>query len=300
MHLNHMTTTDTADGTSGLLPPKKPKVYQTEFADAHRACKTSAEREQLALIIKAQWTEGELHEFARLYHFRNGKDYPTGMSFRRAIEDLGRHYRGMAYPDAEPSDYPHEWLKHFRKGGSKPLSPRRKELLQRGRGLSQYRVSFEEYSWPGHTEEYRSMIELRCRDYFKIAPDQPVHVNAWAASKRAYGRECYAHREAERKATEAVTLVLSPKVLKNSKATKKSKAKAPRRKIVSSYDSGDVYDTLKPHFNYDFPGHTPAFLEEVAALARRDRGLSPDAPVSPRQWKITCNKRYCLIERPEA
>jgi hypothetical protein len=292
-----MTITDTADGTSALSPPKKTKVYQTEFAAAHRACKTSTEREQLALIIKAQWTEAELSEFARLYHFRNGKDYPTAMSLRRAIEDLGRHYRGMAYPDAKPSDFPHEWLKHFRKGGCKPLPPRREGLLQRGRGLSRYRVSDEEYGWPGHTEEYRSMIELRCRDYFNIAPDQPVHVNAWAASQRAYGRECYTHHEAERIATEAVTLVLSPKVLKKSKA---KKSKSPRRKIVSSYDCGDVYDKLKPHFNYEFPGHTPEFLEEVAAMARKDKGLKPDAYISPSRWKIACNKHFILIERPQA
>jgi hypothetical protein len=35
----------------------------------------------------------------------------------------------------------------------------------------------------------RSMIEQRTRDYFNIAPEQPVHVNAWAASQRAYWRE---------------------------------------------------------------------------------------------------------------
>jgi hypothetical protein len=33
------------------------------------------------------------------------------------------------------------------------------------------------------------MIEQRAREYFKIGPGQPVHVNAWAASQRAYGRE---------------------------------------------------------------------------------------------------------------
>jgi hypothetical protein len=41
---------------------------------AHRACKTAAEREKLALIIKARWTEAELHEYARLYCFKSGGD----------------------------------------------------------------------------------------------------------------------------------------------------------------------------------------------------------------------------------
>ena len=180
---------------------KKPKARQTEFADAHRACRSTTEREQLALVLKAKWSEAELHEFARLYHFRNGKDYPTATSYRRAIAGLAVHYRGMGYPDAKPSDYPHEWLRQFRKGGSKLLPPRREGLLQRGRGLSHYRISDEEYGWPGHTEEFRSMIEQRTRDYFNIAPEQPVHVNAWAASKRVYDRE----------QSEARTLSLSPK-----------------------------------------------------------------------------------------
>jgi hypothetical protein len=278
------------------MPPKKPKPDQPEFADARRACRTPAEREQLALVLRARWTSAELKEYARLYYFKNGRDYPTPSSYRRAIADLARHYRLMTYTDAKPSQCPHDWLKEFRKGGSTLMPPRRAGLLIRGRGLT-HKINYEEYSWPGHTEETRSWIEQRCRDYFNIAPDQPVHVNAWAASYRAANRECQAEAEKERIATEAVTLVLSPKVLKKSKATM-SKTKAPRRKIVSSYDSGDVYDTLKPHFNFEFPGHSPAFLEEVAALARKDRGLSPDAPISPRQWKVTCHKHYVLIEGP--
>jgi hypothetical protein len=291
-----MTTTDTADGHLALPPPKKRKVYQTEFTTAHRACRTHLEREQLAEIIQAGWTEAELHEYARLFFFPNKKDYPTALSYRRAIEDVAGSIKWMSMRDVEPGYYgPIPWLKLFRRGKSKPLPPRRTGMLLRGRGLT-HRISADEYSWPGHTEEYRSMIEQRCRDYFKIAPDQPVHVNAWSASQRAYGRECYAEAEKERIATEAVTLVLSPKFLKKSQA---KKSKAPRRSIVSSYDCGDVYDKLKPHFNYEFPGHTPAFLEEVAALARKDRGMRPDAPISPGQWKITCNKNYYLIERPK-
>jgi hypothetical protein len=287
--LNDVTTINTADGSSALASPKKPKADQPEFADARRACRTTEEREQLALVLRARWTSAELQEYARLYYFKNGRDYPTPSSYRRAIADLARHYHGMTHTDAKPSQYPHEWLQQFRKGGSKLLPPRRAGLLIRGRGLT-HKINYEEYSWPGHTEETRSWIEQRCRDYFNIAPDQPVHVNAWAASYRAANRECQAEAEKERKATEATKLVLSPKVLK------KSKTKAPRRRIVSSYDSGSWYDTLKPHFNYEFPGHTPAFLKEVTALARQDRGLASDAPISPRQWKITCNKRYYLIE----
>ena len=295
MNLNHLTTPHTADGTSGLLPAKNTKTYQTTFADAHRACKTAAEREQLALIQKARWTEAELSEYARLFHFRNDKDVPTAMSYRRAIKDIAGCIKWTPMCLDKPSyEHPLAWLKLFRKGKSELLPPRREGLLKRGRGLSHYRVSHEEYSWPGHTEEYRAMIEQRTRDYFKIAPEQPVHVNAWAASQRAYHRERYAEAKAERIATEAVTLVLSPK------SRKKSKTKAPRRKIVSSFDCGDVYDKLKPHFNYEFPGHTPAFLEEVAALARKDKGKRPDAYVSPRQWKITCNKHYYLIESTKA
>jgi hypothetical protein len=123
----------------------------------------------------------------------------------------------MTYTDTKPSQYPHEWLRQFRKGGSKPLPPRREGLLIRGRGNGPA-VSPEEYAWPDHTEEFRSMIEQRCRDYFDIAPDQPVHPNAWAASHQAYIREQAeparkaeaaraAAKEAARIAKEARTLV---------------------------------------------------------------------------------------------
>lgn len=276
-------------------PTKKPKPpSQTEFADAHRACRTPAEHAQLALVLRAQWTSAELYEYARLYYFKNGRDYPTPASYRRAIADLAGHYRVMTYTDAKPSDAPHEWLKTFRKGGSEPLPPRREGLLIRGRGNGP-KVTSDEYAWPDHTEEFRSLIEQRCRDYFKnIPPELPVHPNAWAASKRAYDREMYADAEAERKAWEAVMLVLSPKALK------KSKTKAPRRKIVSSFDTGGWFDKLKPHFNYEFSGHSEAFREEVAALARKDKGKRSDASISPGQWKITCNKYYYLIESPTA
>jgi hypothetical protein len=274
MNLNSATATTSTDGPSALLPAKKPKAHPTDFADARRACRTPAEREQLALVLKARWTSAELCEYARLFHFRNGKDYPTAMSYRRAIADLAVHYRGLGYPDAKPSDYPHQWLIQFRKGGSKLLPPRREGLLQRGRGLSQYRVSDEEYSWPGHTEEFRSMIEQRARDYFKITPEQPVHVNAWAASQRAYWREQYrVNKEAEKIA----------KAAKKAQAPLRSPKKPNPRKLA-------------PQFNRDWEGHTDEFREEVADWARYDRGLAPGAYVGPRWWKIACNKHYELTE----
>ena len=275
--------------TPNTVPLKKSKADQTDLADARRACKTTAEREQLALILRARWTEGELCEYARLFHFRNGKDYPTAMSYRRAIADLGRHYRGLSYSDAKPSDYPHVWLRTFRKEGSNIAPPRRPGLLQRGRGLGQYRVSDEEYSWPRHTEEFRSRIEQQARDYFDIAPEHPVHVNAWAASLRADQRKQWNEREVLRKKTEATNFILVPK-----KAPKGS----PRRKLTLQSDPSYWGETLKPHFNFEFPGHTDAFREEVAVLARK--GKKPDAHFSPRSWKIACHKHYVLIERPSA
>jgi hypothetical protein len=187
--MNHVTTTNPG-------PPKKPKADQTEFADARRACRTTTEHEQLALILRARWTSAELQEFARLFYFKNGRDYPTPSSYRRAIADLARHYHGMTYTDTKPSQYPHEWLRQFRKGGSKLMPPRREGLLIRGRGNGP-EVTSEEYAWPHHTEAFRSMIEQRCRDYFDIAPNQPVHPNAWAASHRAYLREQSDLRRAE-------------------------------------------------------------------------------------------------------
>ena len=59
------------------------------------------------------------------------------------------------------------------------------------------------------------------------------------------------------------------------------------------------YDRLKPHFHYEFSGHSPTFLEEVAALARKDKGLPPDAFISPSRWKIACHKHYVLTERAQ-
>jgi hypothetical protein len=200
--------------TPSLTPPKTRKVYQTEFADAHRACQTTKEREQLALVLKARWTEAELSEYARLFYFRNGRDYPTAVSYRRAIADLAGHYRGLEYPDAKPSAYPHPWRQRFRQGGSKPLPPRREGLLQRGRGNGP-KITSDEYAWPEHTEEFRSLIEQQARDFFKIAPEQPVPVNAWAAAKRAYVREQWAEAETLRKQTEATAFYLVPKSRKN-------------------------------------------------------------------------------------
>jgi hypothetical protein len=245
-------------------PTNKPKA-PLAFADAHKACRTPAQREQLALVLKARWTEPELHEFARLHYFKNGKDHPTPLSFRRALADLAVHYRGLAYPDAKPSHYPHDWLKQFRKGGSKPMPPRREGLLIRGRGQL-YRVNSEEYSWYGHTEEFRSLIEQRTRDYFKIAPDQPVHVNAWAASQRAYWREQHA--------------ALAAKAPKSRKKPGKKLRKARRK--------------LPPQFSRDWPDHTEAFRQEVDQRVRDDRRLPPGAHVGPGWWKIACNKYYEL------
>jgi len=167
------------------------------------------------------------------------------------------------------------------------LPPRREGLLKRGRGNGP-KVTDDEYAYPEHTEEFRSMIEQRCRDYFQMGPDSPLHPNAWAASQRAYWREKFSEAEVIRKKTEAVAFCLAPK---------KSPKGSPRRKLAPQFDYSDWGQTLKPHFNYEFPGHTAAFREEVAALARKDRGKKPDAHISPHMWKITCHKRYVLIER---
>ena len=48
------------------------------------------------------------------------------------------------------------------------------------------------------------MIEQLARDYFRITPEQPVHVNAWAASQRAYDRKLYNEAQAAEKAAKAV------------------------------------------------------------------------------------------------
>jgi hypothetical protein len=135
---------------------EKPKAALPDFADAHKACRTSAEREQLALVLNAGWTSAELQEYARLYFFRNGRDYPTPTSYRRAIADIVGCSKWRHSNEQASYDHPFSWLKLFRKGKSKPMPPRREGLLQRGRGLSLFRVCSEEYSWPGHTEEIRS------------------------------------------------------------------------------------------------------------------------------------------------
>jgi hypothetical protein len=273
-------------------PPKKSKAALPDFAEAQRACRTAAEHEQLARAVRDGWTPSELHEYARLFFFKNGRDYPTATSYRRAIADIH-------------SSHSEAWLKLFRKGGSKPLPPRREGLLQRGRGLAEVQLEYpvrrsvpnpvnsEEYAWPGHTEEFRSMIEQRTRDYFKIAPELPVHVNAWAASKRAYDRERAADAEKLRKETEAATFSLVPKSRKKSPG-------GPRRKLAPQFDDTFWGQKLKPHFDYEFVGHSAAFREEVAAVARKDKGKKPNAYISPRAWKIACHKHYVLIEAPKA
>ena len=107
-------------------PPKKSKAALTDFADARKACRTPTEREHLALVQKAGWTPAELHEFARLLYFKNGKDYPTPTSYRRALEDLSETYRALAYPDALLADCKdqvlHKWLVAFRRHGSKNIA----------------------------------------------------------------------------------------------------------------------------------------------------------------------------------
>lgn len=84
--------------------PKKSKAAVPDFAEAQRACRTPTEREQLALVQKAGWKPAQLHELARLLYFKNGKDYPTPTSYRRALEDLSETYRALAYPDALLAD----------------------------------------------------------------------------------------------------------------------------------------------------------------------------------------------------
>jgi hypothetical protein len=298
MHLNTMTTTTTADGHAALSPPKKPKkVYRTEFVEAHRACKTSADREKLSLIMKARWTEAELQEYARLYCFKSGRDYPTAASYRHAIthisfcattpllQRLGRVIDPEKYED------PLTWRKLFRRGGSKVLPPRSPDLLRRG---SVGVIESREYCWPGHTKEFRSMIEQRCRDYFRnIPPDQPVPPRAWDASHRWYVRE---QRDLQRAAEVAKYSLLA-------KALKKSPPKG--YKVVSSFlhvgsFGGGLYTIegiLRPHFEREFKGHPPEFREEVEAFARKDNHLRPRASVSRTRWKNACHKHYVLIER---
>jgi hypothetical protein len=323
MTLTTTATPNTTEDTSALLrPPKTPKVYRTEFATAYRACRTAAEREQLAEVIQAGWREAELTEFSRLHYFRNGKDYPTAVSFREAVADI------LTYGDAL------SWRKQFRKDGSKPLPPRPKRLLVRGRGFMTGGLTSADYSWHGHTEEFRSMIEERCRAYFKnMPPDQPVPVNAWAASLRWYEREQAAPAlraaaakaaatEVARIAREAVTLVLSPKAKRRSsgRADREDAAafeycswgyrKPPpifsiaqlRAPLPPGYRCPplELIGKLKPHFSYHFAGHTAAFREEVAALARKDLNLRPNASISPTRWKASCHKNFVLIERPQA
>jgi hypothetical protein len=251
--------------------PKKPKTSQSDFTDARRVCRTPAEHEQLAFVREAGWTSVELQEYARLYFFRNGRDRPTATSYRRAIADIAsskilRHLNETSY------EHPYAWLNLFREGGSKLLPSRREGLLQRGRGLTG-RISDEEYAWPGHTEEFRSMIEQQARDYFGIAPERPVHVNAWAASQRAYWRKLHDENRAAEKAARAA---------KKAQAPKSPKKRNPRK--------------LAPQFNIDWEGHTDEFREEVAQKAREDRHLSPGTYIGPRWWKIACNKHYELTE----
>jgi hypothetical protein len=273
------------------VPPKKPQTDQPDFADARRACRTPAEREQLALVLRARWTSAELEEFARLYYFKNGRDYPTPWSYRQAIADLAQHYHLMTHTDAPPSKCPHEWLTAFRKGGSKITPPRREGLLVRGRGLT-HKINCEEYAWPEHSEELRSMVEMRCRDYFNITPDQRVHVNAWAASWRAYRREL----SDISKAAEFAKYSLLSKCLKQSPPTG-YKVASSFSYIGRSFVGGSYTESeLRPHFGRDFKTHTPEFREHVAALARSEQSLRPKAKVSRALWQATCHKHFIIIE----
>jgi hypothetical protein len=135
MTLNAMTT-----------PIKKPKAPRPDFADAHKACRTPTEHEQLGLVLEAGWSSAELSEYARLYFFRNDRDYPTPTAYRRAIADVAGCSLWL-HEEKEPSyHHPFAWLRLFREGGSKILPPRRDGLLQRGRGQI-FRVDHEEYAW---------------------------------------------------------------------------------------------------------------------------------------------------------
>lgn len=300
MNLKAMTTINPADGHSALSSPKKPKkVYQTEFVAARRACKTEVEREQLALIIKARWTEVELQEYARLYCFKSGRDYPTAASYREAIAHISfcattpllQRPGGVGYSGEYVE--PLTWRKLFRRGGSKVSPPRSPDLLRRGwHGV----IGSQEYCWPGHTTEFRSMIEQRCRDYFKnIPPDQPVPTNAWMASHRWYQRE---QRDLRRAAEVAKYSLLA-------KALKKSLPKGYKLASSFSYvgrsfgDGSYTTSILRPHFDLVFKGHTPEFREEVEALARKDNHLRPRASVSRKRWEAACHKHFVLIKRTD-
>lgn len=277
-----MTTTatpDAAEGTSALAPPKKTKVYRTEFATAHRACRTTAEREQLSEVIRRGWTEAQLTEYARRYFFRNGKDYPTGVSYREAIATI------------VSSCGDRSWRKKF----SEPLSPRPERLLVRGKGFMTGAVTSADYSWPGHTEDFRSMIEQRCRAYFHIAAGKPVNVNAWAASLRWYEREQLDLRIA----AEEARYSLIPKALKKSPPTG-YKVVSSFLYVARSYGDGSYSEgALHPHFNRDFKGHTAEFREDVAALARKDNHLRPSTTVSRERWNTACHKHFVLLKRTQ-
>jgi len=251
--------------------PKKSKATRPDFTDARRACRTPAEQEQLAKVIAAGWTSAELHEYSRLFFFKNHRDYPTPVSYRRALSDIAG-----SYSNARICESATLWRKKFRKGGSKPRPPRREGLLIRARGQSP-RIESYEYSWPDHTEEYRSMIEQRARDYFKISPEQPLHVNCWAASQRWYWREQQAEADAVAKALAAT-----------------KPPKAPKK--PSKKPSKPPYKKLAPQFSRDWPGHTDAFRQEVDQRVRDDRRLPHGAYVGPSWWKIACNKYYELTD----
>jgi hypothetical protein len=252
---------------NAMTQPTKKSKAPRPFAAAHKACQTPEEREELAIVIQARWTEAELHEYARLFFFRNKKDYATPASLRRAILDVAGCVRWICNDEPPSHHNPIAWLKLFRKGGSKPLPPRREGLLIRSRGQL-FRVSHDEYAWTGHTEKFRALIEQEARDYFKLGPDTPLHPNAWAAAYRAHGRS-EANEAAKARAAKA------PKVRKK-----------PRKKPHK----------LPPQFNRNWPGHTDAFRQEVDQRVRDDRRLPPGASVGPGWWKIACHKYYELTD----
>ena len=96
-------------------PPKKSKAAP-DFSEAQRACRTPAERELLTKVVGGGWTPAELTEYARLYFFRNARDYPTPTSYRRAIEDIS----GVGAWCIREFYFLYAWLNLFRAGGSKP------------------------------------------------------------------------------------------------------------------------------------------------------------------------------------
>jgi hypothetical protein len=180
------------------------------------------------------------------------------------------------------------------------LPPRRKSLLQRpsGGGLSEM-----DYAWPFHTEDYRSMIEQRARDYFDIAPAVPVHPNAWASAQRHCLYRLHEAEQAAAKAARAEARLakaaakaeawVAKEAARVAKAMAKGEVPKPPKARVPKVNP----HKLPPQFNRDWDGHTDEFREEVAEWARHDRNLPPGALIGLHWWKVACNRHYELTDR---